>query len=91
MESGAAKAETSVENRSCSKTTEDKTLNIVEFLADPAVQSQFGLKKTIALSTTQAQMYNLGYCWGKLPNGQYIDGHERDDVVAYQQTVYLPA
>ncbi|KDQ12520.1 hypothetical protein BOTBODRAFT_189230 [Botryobasidium botryosum FD-172 SS1] len=32
----------------------------------------------------------LGYRWKKTPTGQFVDGHERDDVVAYHQLVFLP-
>lgn len=35
-------------------------------------------------------MRTVGYRWGKAPNGQYVDGHEREDVVVYCQTVFLP-
>lgn len=31
----------------------------------------------------------MGYRWGREKNGQYVDGHEQDDVIAYQQTVFL--
>ena len=33
----------------------------------------------------------MGYRWTKKPSGQYIDGHERADVVYYRQQVFLPA
>jgi hypothetical protein len=36
-------------------------------------------------------MKKLEYCWAKDPKGQFVDGHERDDVVAYQQEIFLPA
>ncbi|VDB84740.1 unnamed protein product [Peniophora sp. CBMAI 1063] len=32
----------------------------------------------------------MEYRFGKLANGQYVDGHERDDVVEYRQHSYLP-
>lgn len=35
-------------------------------------------------------MHFLGYRWTKLPHGQYVDGHEREDVVQYRQEVYIP-
>lgn len=68
-----------------------RALDIVEYLAEPDVQQRFGLKKTVALSTAQGWMHRLGYRWKKVPNGQYIDGHEREDVVHYRQDVFLPA
>lgn len=68
-----------------------RALDVVEFLADPDVQKRFGLKKTIGLSTAQGWMHRLGFRWSKTPSGQYIDGHERDDVVKYRREVFLPA
>ncbi|KAI9057198.1 hypothetical protein FKP32DRAFT_1615362 [Trametes sanguinea] len=68
-----------------------RSADIVDFLATPSVQQRFGLSKTISLSTAHGWMYELGYRWQKTPNGQYVDGHEREDVVQYRQDVYLPA
>jgi hypothetical protein len=36
-------------------------------------------------------MKKLGYRWTKDPKGQYVDGHERQDVVHYRQNIFLPA
>jgi hypothetical protein len=36
-------------------------------------------------------MHKLGYRWTFQPGGQYVDGHERADVVNYRQNVFLPA
>lgn len=68
-----------------------RALDIVEFLADPDVQKRFGLKKTIGLSTAQGWMHRLRFRWSKTPSGQYVDGHEREDVVKYRCEVFLPA
>jgi hypothetical protein len=35
-------------------------------------------------------MKKLDYRWAYDPKGQYVDGHEREDVVAYRQNVFLP-
>jgi len=32
----------------------------------------------------------MGYHWGCDPKGQYVDGHEHEDVVDYRQKVFLP-
>lgn len=42
-------------------------------------------------STAARWMQALGYSWRDEPKGQYKDGHEREDVVAYRQNVFLPA
>jgi hypothetical protein len=44
----------------------------------------------ISLATTQRWMHMMDYHWTKEPSGQYMDGHEQDDVVMYQQTTFLP-
>ena len=36
-------------------------------------------------------MKKIGYRWTKKPSGQYVDGHERADVVFYCQTAFLLA
>ncbi|KAJ7785137.1 hypothetical protein DFH07DRAFT_3854, partial [Mycena maculata] len=36
-------------------------------------------------------MHALKFRWVKNHKGQYVDGHERDDVVRYRQEVFLPA
>lgn len=33
----------------------------------------------------------MGYRWRMELKGQYADGHEREDIVAYRQKAYLPA
>ena len=36
-------------------------------------------------------MAKLDYLWTDTPSSQYVDGHERPDIVAYRQNVFLPA
>ncbi|OJA21652.1 hypothetical protein AZE42_13631, partial [Rhizopogon vesiculosus] len=36
-------------------------------------------------------MENCGFRWTTAKNGQYVDGHERSDVVNYRQNKFLPA
>jgi hypothetical protein len=47
------------------------------------------LKKTISLSTAKRWMKLMDYHWVQNHRGQYVDGHERDDVVDYHQNVFL--
>src|SRR5260221_4472556 len=54
------------------------------------MKEQLGCKTAIHLSTAQRWMCKMGYNWGNTPKGQYVDGHEREDIVAYQQNVFLP-
>jgi hypothetical protein len=57
----------------------------------PEVKARLKLKKTISEATARRWMFRMGYRWRKSPSGQYVDGHERPDVVGYRQTVFLPA
>lgn len=61
-----------------------RAMDIVEFMANPEVLLEYSLKKPIGLSTAQTWMHALDYRWTKAPSGQYIDGHERADVVDYR-------
>ncbi|KAF9502913.1 hypothetical protein BS47DRAFT_1374511 [Hydnum rufescens UP504] len=61
-----------------------------KFIAAIDVKSRFGLTKTISLRTAQQWMKVMQYRWQKQPQGQYVDGHERVDVIAYRQNVFLP-
>ncbi|KAG2159097.1 uncharacterized protein EDB93DRAFT_1237838 [Suillus bovinus] len=63
--------------------------DIVDYLAQPNVQQKHGLKKTISLATAQQWMHMMDFRWTKSPSGQYVDGHERDDVVTYRQKKFL--
>ncbi|KAG1747844.1 uncharacterized protein EDB91DRAFT_1048115, partial [Suillus paluster] len=63
---------------------------VVNYLARPDVQQRYQLSKTISLVTAQHWMENCGFRWTTAKNGQYIDGHEREDVVNYRQNKFLP-
>ena len=65
-----------------------KAMDIVHFVDTPAVKQRYGLKKKISLSTARRWMYMMDYHWMKAPSGQYVDGHEREDVVTYRIFVY---
>lgn len=68
-----------------------RALDIVHYLDQPDVKARHGLKKTISVATAQRWMHVMGYRWKKEPKGQYADGHEREDVVAYRQNISIPA
>ncbi|KDQ50719.1 hypothetical protein JAAARDRAFT_185917 [Jaapia argillacea MUCL 33604] len=67
-----------------------KAQDIVNFLNTDEIKSRYTLKKTISLATAQRWMHLMDYRWSKGPSGQYVDGHEREDVVAYHQEKFLP-
>ncbi|TFK83979.1 hypothetical protein K466DRAFT_497444 [Polyporus arcularius HHB13444] len=67
-----------------------RAVDIVHFMADPANMVRYGLTKAVCLSTAQSWMHALEYRWTKVPSGQFVDGHERVDVVNYRQSRFLP-
>ena len=63
---------------------------LMDFLADEDVRSRHGIEKQIKLRTAQKYLNMLGYCYKAPAKGQYVDGHERDDVVIYHEQIFLP-
>jgi hypothetical protein len=63
--------------------------DIVDFMATPIMQEKLdeigAAKKTISLSTAQHWLHRNGWRYRRKRNGMYVDGHERDDVVAYRK------
>ncbi|KDQ56240.1 hypothetical protein JAAARDRAFT_79306 [Jaapia argillacea MUCL 33604] len=66
------------------------TADIVRFLDTDEIKSRYGLKRTISLATAQRWMHTMDYHWMKELSGPYVDGHEHEDIVTYQQSVFLP-
>ncbi|KAL4068684.1 hypothetical protein V8B97DRAFT_2024627 [Scleroderma yunnanense] len=50
-----------------------------------------GVSQPISLATAHHWMKVMGWQWKKEVKGQYVDGCEHSDVVAYCQQVFLPA
>ncbi|KAJ8593735.1 hypothetical protein M405DRAFT_730919 [Rhizopogon salebrosus TDB-379] len=67
-----------------------RAMDIVEYLDRAEVKLRLKLTKTISLATAQRWMKHIGYRWSKTPTGQFVDGHERVDVVEYRQAIFLP-
>jgi len=65
-----------------------KTEDLCEIVASDSIQGMFlqlGIKKpSISLSTAQRWLEKLNWKYRNKSNGMYIDGHKRDDVVAYR-------
>jgi hypothetical protein len=66
-----------------------KAQDVVEIVASPSMQEIFTLKgiskPSISVKTALRWLENLGWAYGKLKNGMYLDGHERSDVVEYRK------
>ena len=66
-------------------------MDLVDFMDTPEMRLRSGLKKRLDISTAQRWMRKLDYRWTYSElKGQYVDGHEREDVVKYQKEVFLP-
>jgi hypothetical protein len=66
-----------------------KAQDVVEIVASPKLQEIFerkGISKpSISVRTALRWLEKLGWTYGKLKHGMYLDGHERSDVVEYRQ------
>lgn len=65
-------------------------MDVVRFLDTPEMKRRLDRQTSIHLTTAQLWMSKMGYRWANIPKGQYVDGHEREDVVSYQQNKFLP-
>lgn len=52
--------------------------------------ARWGTSKAIAETTARRWLKDLDFRYGTPVKGQYIDGHERADVVEYRQNVFIP-
>ena len=64
---------------------------IVRFIDTPEMLERLQRKKTILLMTAQRWMKKMDYRWTINPKSQYVDGHEREDVVSYWNNIFLPS
>lgn len=64
--------------------------DVQEYLNLPNVLSRLGRTKPVTLQTARKWLNGMGYRYGKVRQGMYVDGHERDDVVFYRQHIFLP-
>jgi hypothetical protein len=66
-----------------------KAADVANVIASPEIQEIFrqkGIcKPSISDRTARRWLAGLGWRYGKMQNGMYIDGHEREDVVEYRR------
>ena len=65
-----------------------KAEDIVDIVASPEMQMIFthkGFVKPLIVNMGVCWLEKLGWTYGKLKNGIYLDGHKRDNVVEYQK------
>jgi hypothetical protein len=65
-----------------------KAQDLVDFIASPEMQQRLdeaGIhKRSISVWTARRWLKRLDWRFGPRKNGMYVDGHEREDVVAYR-------
>ncbi|KAF7317298.1 hypothetical protein HMN09_00465300 [Mycena chlorophos] len=61
-----------------------------QFLSTPEFKERHGITREISHATACSFLRELGYRFRCPKSGQYVDGHEREDVVEYRNNVYLP-
>ena len=62
---------------------------LMDFLHCTDVKEKYGIERDISHKTACWYLQALGYRYQSTPKGQYVDGHEREDVVNYQKQVFL--
>ncbi|KAJ7097672.1 hypothetical protein C8R44DRAFT_643180, partial [Mycena epipterygia] len=63
---------------------------LVNYLNDLEVRVEHNIDKPVSLTTARRYLDELGYRFTSPKKGQYVDGHERPDVVYYRDNIYLP-
>ena len=66
------------------------TKSLMDFLHRTDIKDKYGIEWDISHKMACWYLQALGYRYQSTPKGQYVDGHEREDVVAYRKKVFLP-
>ncbi|KIJ31493.1 hypothetical protein M422DRAFT_266870 [Sphaerobolus stellatus SS14] len=65
-------------------------MDVVRYLELPEIKELFKLPKSPSDRTGRRWLHVMEYRYGRPQKGMFIDGHERADVVDYQENVFLP-
>ncbi|KAF7302004.1 RNF220 domain-containing protein [Mycena indigotica] len=72
----------------CAKNKHFRAQDIVDFVASAGMQERLetaGIqKRSISVRTARRWLKRMDWRFGARKNGMYVDGHEREDVVAYR-------
>ena len=63
---------------------------LANFLHQPEIKEKYGIERDISQKSATRYLHALGYRYQLAPKGQYVDGHEREDVITYRRQVFLP-
>jgi hypothetical protein len=58
-------------------------IKLMDFLHRNDIKEKYRIERDITHKTACRYLHALGYRFQHTPKGQYVDGHERGDVVAY--------
>lgn len=64
--------------------------DVRDYINQPEFLRRMGRAKGFSLSTAIRWLKELDFTYGNGRKGMYIDGHEREDVVAYRRDEFLP-
>lgn len=64
--------------------------DVQDYINKPEFLERMNRTKPYSLSTATRVIKEIGFTYGKERKGMYVDGHERDDVKAYRDNVFLP-
>ena len=67
-----------------------KAEDLVDYMDTPEMRTRTGWTTRLSVATAQRWMKKISYQWTRDPKGQFVDGHERADVVTYRQQIFLP-
>ncbi|TDL13698.1 hypothetical protein BD410DRAFT_698439, partial [Rickenella mellea] len=65
-------------------------MDVVQFMNTPEMLQKCKRSKPISERTARRWLHEMQYRYTKEPKGQYVDGHERADVVKYRAEDFLP-
>ncbi|KAF7310220.1 hypothetical protein MIND_00395700 [Mycena indigotica] len=73
----------------CAKNKHFRAQDLVDFVASPDMQERLEAaniqKRSITVRTACRWLKRMDWWFGVRKNGMYVDGHEREDVVAYRK------
>ncbi|KAH6908650.1 hypothetical protein BKA70DRAFT_1222261 [Coprinopsis sp. MPI-PUGE-AT-0042] len=69
---------------------EISAMQLMHYMQRPDVKEKHGIMRDITERTARHYLYILGYRWKGPKKGQFVDGHEREDVVWHCDVTYLP-
>ena len=63
---------------------------LMDFFHQADIKEKYGIECDISHKTACQYLQALGYRYQSTPKGQYVHGHEREDVITYRDKVFLP-